>query len=94
MKFRYLSIAIISFLILSACNGKKNIPDVSGILVDLKVERFEDDFYKIDTTKMVQSLDQLNKKYQAFLPDYLYQVLGLMPQPDSVISQVKLFLKR
>jgi hypothetical protein len=93
MKFRYLFIAIASFLIISSCKGKKNIPDVSGIVVDLKVERFEADFYKIDTTQMVQSLDELNKKYQAFLPDYLYQVLGLIPQPDSVISQLKLFLR-
>lgn len=93
MKFRYLSIVIASFLMLSACKGKKNIPDVSGILVELKVERFESDFYKIDTSNIAHSLDELNKKYPAFLPDYLYQVLGLTPQPDSVISQIKLFLK-
>ncbi len=93
MKFRFFSITIGCFIILNACKGKKNIPDVSNIVVDLKVERFETDFYKIDTNNIPHSLDELNKKYSAFLPDYLYQVLGLTPQPDSVVSQIKLFLK-
>ena len=49
MNFRYLSIAVAIFLMLSACKSKNDFPDVSGIVVDLKVERFEADFYKIDT---------------------------------------------
>jgi hypothetical protein len=92
MNIKHILIVAITFTLFS-CKGKKSIPDVSAIKVDLKIERFEKDFFKIDTANIAQSLDQLNQKYPAFLKDYLYQVLGLMPQSDSVINQIKLFLK-
>ncbi|MFY7965196.1 MAG: hypothetical protein ACOVO1_09890 [Chitinophagaceae bacterium] len=92
MKFKQIFIIAIAAFLFS-CKNKKNIPDVSAIKVDLKIERFESDFFKMDTENIAKSLDLLNQKYPSFLKDYLYQVLGLMPQPDSVISQTRLFLE-
>lgn len=92
MKLKLLYVAVI-VLVLSSCKSKKNIPDVSAIKVDLKIERFEKDFYGLDTSNMVGSLDELNKKYQSFLPDYLYNILGLTPPQDATLSQIKLFLR-
>ncbi|HEX3024671.1 MAG TPA: hypothetical protein VHP12_05625, partial [Chitinophagaceae bacterium] len=46
-----------------SCTQKKNIPDVSSIKINLKVERFEKDFFSIDTNKVSASLDSLNIKY-------------------------------
>ena len=37
----------ISFI---ACKDKKNIPDVSDIKIKLAVERFDEDFFSLDTT--------------------------------------------
>ena len=81
----FLSISII------ACKQKKNIPDVTAIKIDLKVERFEKDFFGMDTTNIAVSLDSLNEKYPSFLRDYLYNILGALPQPDSVVKYVGLF---
>ena len=92
MNLKLLFVFAATFFLFS-CKNKKNVPDVSSVKLDLKIERFEKDFFQIDTNKVVYSLDELNKKYQSFLPDYLYNVLGLTPPQDSVISQVKMFLK-
>ena len=35
-----------------ACNNKNNVPDVSGIKVNLEVQRFEKDFFAIDTNNV------------------------------------------
>ena len=76
-----------------ACKSKKNIPDVSSIKIDVKVERFEKDFFLMDTANITASLDTLNEKYPSFLRDYLYNILGALPQPDSVVKYVGLFKK-
>ena len=76
-----------------ACKSKKPIPDVSAIKINLKVERFEKDFFAIDTNQVSASLDRLNEKYPSFLKDYLYNILAALPQPDSVIRYVKLYKK-
>ncbi len=90
IKFRN-SLYIICLLLLS-CNNK-NVPDVSSIKLEVTIKRFEQDFFRIDTNHVAASFDKLNKKYPTFLPDYLYRILGLMPPQDSIIAQVKLFLR-
>lgn len=71
---------IVTFI---ACNDKTNAPDVSGIKVDLKVERFEQDFFSIDSNATKQGLSQLQQKYPTFLPLFINHVLGLGPMVDS-----------
>ena len=71
---------IVTFI---ACNDKSNAPDVSGIKVDLKVERFEEDFFAIDSNATKQGLSQLQQKYPTFLPLFINHVLGLGPVVDS-----------
>jgi hypothetical protein len=61
-------IFIIAFLV--SCSNSKGKPDVSGISADIKVERFDQDFFSMDTSHLKESLDQLYKKYPAFLPLY------------------------
>lgn len=88
MKNLFIFLIVIGII---SCKQKKNIPDVSSIKINLKVERFEQDFFKIDTNKIDTSLDSLNIKYPSFLKDYLYNILGAIPQPDSVVKYVELF---
>lgn len=72
---------ILTFLF--ACNSKSNsIPDVSGIKVNLEVQRFEHDLFSIDTNAVSKGLESLNQKYPSFTPVFLRGVLGL---PDSTL---------
>jgi len=68
--------------ILFSCNNN-NAPDVSDIKIGLQTNRFEKDFFAIDTNHILPSLQQLHKKYPSFLPDYLENILGLPPLNDT-----------
>ncbi len=80
------------FLLFYSCSSKRNIPDVSNINVTLKVLRFDEDVFAIDTNNISASLDELQKKYPTFINDYLYNIMALPPQPDSVVAGLKLFI--
>lgn len=82
-----------SFVLMLGCKNKKNVPDVSHIKVQLSINRFEQDFFKADTNNLSSSFDKIGEKYNQFLPDYLFQILGLQPHLDSTIKEAKLFLK-
>lgn len=88
MKRVVVFISLMGFL---ACKEKKNIPDVRKIPINLSVQRFEQDFFKLDTVHLESSLDALQKKYPIFINDYLYNILGSAPQKDSVLKTVLLF---
>jgi hypothetical protein len=75
------------------CKSKRNIPDVSNISVHLKVIRFEKDFFSMDTTHLSASLDTLNANHPAFFKDYIFNILGSMPQPDSILQYVASYKK-
>jgi len=90
MKKLFIILTVVSAF---ACKSKKNIPDVSSIQIEVKTERFEKDFFLMDSTHIAASLDTLNEKYPSFLRDYLYNILGALPQPDSVVRYVGLFKK-
>ncbi|HLG40626.1 MAG TPA: hypothetical protein VI461_13200 [Chitinophagaceae bacterium] len=67
-------LALTSF---AACNTNKNIPDVSDIKVDIKLERFDEDFFKIDSNNITEGLRQLQKTYPGFYNDYMQGILGV-----------------
>lgn len=88
---RILFAFIIPVLIYS-CGNKKNIPDVSNIKVQLDVQRFDKDFFALDTTNLEASLTNLQKKYPLFINDFLYNILALPTAKDSVLTKVKSFI--
>ncbi len=75
--------------ILFACNQKKPAPDVSNIKVDVQLKRFDKDLFSIDTNNVEASLNDIEKNYTSFLNDYLYNIMVLPPQPDSVVNKNK-----
>jgi hypothetical protein len=80
---------------LLAC-GDKNTPDVSGIKVDLKAERFDQDFFTVDTNNLMPSLQKLGQQYPHFITDYFQNILGLPPfssDGDQSTQLVKQFLR-
>jgi hypothetical protein len=80
-------------LILASCNDNKD-PDVSDVKVDLQVQRFEQDFFAIDTNNVVASLDKLQHKYPSFLNDFLVNILGMSIAggDTSAVMVVKRFI--
>lgn len=79
-------------LVLFSCNHKKSAPDVSNIKVDVQLKRFDKDLFSIDTNNVEQSLNKLQQQYGSFLNDYLYNIMILTPQPDTVQQKIKMFL--
>jgi hypothetical protein len=63
--------------------GDKHVPDVSAIKVPLQTQRFEQDFFALDTTHLMASLEALNQKYPFFLGDYLHNILELPEIHDT-----------
>lgn len=81
-------------ILLFSCKSHKG-PDVSGIHVSLTTERFEKDFFAIDTNDILGSLNSLHKKYAGFIGDFSH-ILGLPSERDSAakaMTLVKQFLR-
>lgn len=82
-------------MMIVACGQRRDIPDVSKVVVNLELQRFEKDFFEMDTTDVGASMQQLHQKYPTFLQDFAFNILGLPAQPDSnvaVENGVKLFI--
>lgn len=79
------------FLALGCRSGKRNIPDVSQVAVNLQVIRFEKDFFAVDTLHIDRSIQALHQKYPGFTLDFLYNILG--SSRDSADRDVRLFIR-
>lgn len=80
--------------LLSGCGEEQQkAPDVSGITVELILQRFDRDFFSMDTTNMTASLQRLQQQYPEFFNDFIYNILGAYPQPDSMAAQVRYFIR-
>ena len=88
---KFATCLLIAFVALG-CSSKKKIPDVSAIKVELKTIRFEKDFFALDTNNMDKGLQSLFANYKGFTQDFLYNILGVAPNPDSVMANAKLFI--
>ena len=70
---------VLSFLTVSCGSDadKKNIPDISGIQADVKIIRFEQALFGIDTTQTEIGLQNLENQYpriaKTFFQDIIYQ---------------------
>jgi hypothetical protein len=72
-----IGICIFTALLFITCNNKKDVPDVSAIKVDLAVQRFDEDFFTMDTLGIEKGLSGLQVKYPDFLPLFLQNILGV-----------------
>ena len=93
MMNKWLCIVALLMTAFFSCKNKQNIPDVSNIKVDVRVKRFEKDFFSIDTTHIEASFNKLQQQYGTFVNDYFYNILSIPAAPDSVIKNVKLFIR-
>ena len=89
--FFYLTAAILLFF---SCKNN-DIPDVSNIKVELKVQRFERDFFSIDSNNILHEMQRLNTNYPLFINDFRQQILGFdnTTPPDSLTKYLRLFIR-
>jgi len=79
MKYFFYFLALLLF----SCNSSTK-PDVSNIEVNLKTERFDNDFFRIDTNEVSSSIQLLYKKYPGFTGGFVSNILGLHADSLSV----------
>ncbi|MFD0749839.1 gliding motility lipoprotein GldB [Mucilaginibacter calamicampi] len=73
-KFKQIYLFFAIGVLFTSCGDNKNI-DVSGIPVDVKIERFDRDFDQMREKPMQQQAALLQKKYGIFYNDYVGQIL-------------------
>ena len=76
------TLVLYSALLITSCTSDK--PSVTNINVDLKVQRFEQDLFSMDTLHPDQSIEKLKAKYSDFFNLFAFQVTTLGSR-DSVI---------
>jgi hypothetical protein len=76
---------------LGACTNRKEIPDVSGIKVNVKLKRFDKDFFSIDTNNVWAGLNQLQGRYPGFTSLFFQYILGL--DSASIVPGIKEFIR-
>ena len=81
------------FAFLFSCGGNKT-PDISSIKINLQTQRYEKEFFAIDTNNLTASLDKLEEKYPSFNKTYLIEILGIDPRwsNDTLATYVKDYL--
>ncbi|HEV8507071.1 MAG TPA: hypothetical protein VGQ53_16785 [Chitinophagaceae bacterium] len=69
-----------------SCNNNSNGPDVSGIKVELKLERFERGFFAVDTNNIGPGLIKTHDEFPDFYPDFMQNILGVSGNPADTTT--------
>jgi hypothetical protein len=77
------------FVLLVGCKNGKDKPDVSDIKVDVRIERFEQSFFKIDTNNIASGLADLRNAFPRFYPVFMQDILQVNPMDSNSFVVVK-----
>ena len=85
---------LLTLFFAASCSDAAKAPDVSGIKVTLKTERFEKDFFAADTNKMITEIDRLTQLYPQFMPSFMVRIINADPSwgNDTVANYVRNFI--
>ncbi|MBS1974776.1 MAG: hypothetical protein JST13_10520, partial [Bacteroidetes bacterium] len=78
-----LTAILLIVLFAEACHNKNNAPDVSGIPLTVKIERFDKAFFSLDTNNIVPGLQKITRQYPYFIDDFTTEILGAEPLSDT-----------
>jgi len=95
MKFNIAQIYFFFFILgMSSCHQSATIsrPDVSEIELDIRVERFDQEFSVLDTAAILQKNSDWQRHYGLFYTDFMTEMLEVGHPTDSV--QVESILKK
>jgi hypothetical protein len=82
MKFSSYFLMAVFFLAACRSNTTKR-PDVSGIRVNTKIERFDIAYFSLDSNHLDQGMQSLAKQYPYFINDFTANILGVGPLSDT-----------
>ena len=91
-----ISIAILFTTLIIGCQNdeeKKNIPDVSNISTNVKIQRFEQDLFAIDTINTEGGIQNLEAKYPKVADLFFGAIIGAK-QPNQTPPQYKAMIKQ
>lgn len=88
-----ISLLLVLTISLIACKSKKGIPDVSDIKVNIDFQRFDMDFFSMDTIDIMAGMEKLKEKHQDFYGDFMYEILGIEGMGKDPRTIVKEFQK-
>lgn len=71
---------------LFACSNEKREADISGIELEVKIGRFDIDFWNLDTLDIPSELLRLEKKYPELLPIYLERIVEFGKVTDTITA--------
>lgn len=77
MKRAFIQILLLIAFFTGCHTFSKNNPDISNIHINLIVQRFEQDFFTIDTNHLDASIKIIEKKYPRFFQDFTKNILGI-----------------
>ena len=86
MNMKNTFVVLFFFFFLSACSDSSKGPDVSDIKVEVPVERFDKDFFSIDTNNIADGLLQLMKNHPTFYTDFMQQILGVSGSDSNKVT--------
>ncbi len=80
---------LLSLSLLSACgnDNDRRLPDVSNIKVDIRLQRFEQDLFQLDTTSLQAGMQQLTVKYPDLLPLFALNIIHDQTNPNETPLQ-------
>ena len=94
-KFIKISVILLSGLSFFASCDSWDRPDVSGIEVDLSIDRFEQDLFGLDNFKDTLDISGMLEQYPEFFPLFVERMMQMGKLDDSVPryqQQLQLFL--
>jgi len=77
------------FMLLIGCKNGKDKPNVSDIKVDVRIERSEQAFFKIDTNNITAGLGDLRNAFPRFYPFFMQDILQVNPMDTSTFVIIK-----
>ncbi len=79
------TVVLLSAILIQSCrpDGRRDVPDVSGIEADIAIRRFEQGLFGLDTSRMAAGLAGLGEAYPEFSPLFFEQVLGVSPEDTA-----------
>ncbi len=84
-----IAVGVLLILLLGCGKTEKREVDTSNIAIDeVKIQRFDVDFWNIDRKNVGKSLKNLNEQYPDFLPIYIQQALQLGNWEDDETSDI------
>jgi hypothetical protein len=86
-------IALFFVATVCSCRNQEKTPDVSNIKVELQLQRFEQDFFSLDTLHLDASLQQLHEKYPSFMQPFVFQILSGQGNVEVAKQDVKAFIR-